>query len=330
MMEPADGDAASTLLGPQRLTPTLPDVVRAAGSTSTPRRRTDGHDHRRVAGARGGRRDLVDALLGNTVNLRLHARAEDVFERDTELAAAHGERGRRLRDLQTPLRVRLAHAMDAVYELARRPDRGTNARRARSVRARRRARPRRAPARAQRRGRRRVRRALAAGRARRRRRASRRGGDDARRGVRPRDRRRARAALLNRLHLLGVADHVAGMHVFAWSAGAMVVTERIVVFHDDPPHGRPTPRCSSTGSAGSPAWSRCRTPAAACSSTTRCESGCSPAVSPRRCASASTTEPTSSPRSAASTTPERGDHAFDVVAACCTCRADGSVDELAA
>ena len=48
--------------------------------------------------------------------------------------------------------------------------------------------------------------------------------------------------LLNRLHLLGVGDHVGGLHVFAWSAGAMVVTERIVVFHDDPPHGRPYAR----------------------------------------------------------------------------------------
>ncbi len=53
--------------------------------------------------------------------------------------------------------------------------------------------------------------------------------------------------LLNRIHLLGVADHVAGLHVFAWSAGAMVATERIVVFHDDPPHGRPHARMFERG-----------------------------------------------------------------------------------
>ena len=62
-------------------------------------------------------------LLGNTVNLRLYARAADIFERDTELAAAHVERGRRLRDLQSLYELRLGHAMDAVYELARRPRR---------------------------------------------------------------------------------------------------------------------------------------------------------------------------------------------------------------
>ena len=53
--------------------------------------------------------------------------------------------------------------------------------------------------------------------------------------------------LLNRIHLLGVADHVAGLHVFAWSAGAMIATDRIVVFHDDPPHGRPYARMFEHG-----------------------------------------------------------------------------------
>ena len=122
--------------------------------------------------------------------------------------------------------------------------------------------------------------------------------------------------LLNRLHLLGVADHVAGLHVFAWSAGAMVATERIVVFHDDPPHGRPYARVFEPGSAGSPAWWRCPTPDAACTSTTRCASASSPAASPRRCASASTTGPTSSARSAAAATPANA--VAPQFAACCT------------
>ena len=110
-----------TLLGPQRLTPTLPDVVRAAGidlhsSSCAPMATiTAGWQERE-----DDDRDLVDALLGNTVNLRLYARAADIFDRDTELAAAHGERGRRLRDLQSLYELRLGHAMDAVYELARR------------------------------------------------------------------------------------------------------------------------------------------------------------------------------------------------------------------
>ena len=119
-----------TLLGPQRLTPTLPDVVRTAGidlhsSSCAPMATiTAGWQERE-----DDDRDLVDALLGNTVNLRLYARAVDIFERDTELAVAHGERGRRLRDLQNLYELRLAHAMDAVYELARRPGEGPNDRR---------------------------------------------------------------------------------------------------------------------------------------------------------------------------------------------------------
>jgi peptidase E len=46
------------------------------------------------------------------------------------------------------------------------------------------------------------------------------------------------AVLLNRLRLFGIAPLVRGRPVFAWSAGAMVLGERVVLFHDDPPQGR--------------------------------------------------------------------------------------------
>ena len=87
--------------------------------------------------------DLVAALLGNTVNLRLHARVADIFERDPDLARAHRERGQRLRDIQTLYELRLGHAMDAVYELAAADDREVADRRRGRVRARGRAGPRR-------------------------------------------------------------------------------------------------------------------------------------------------------------------------------------------
>lgn len=45
------------------------------------------------------------------------------------------------------------------------------------------------------------------------------------------------ASLLNRLRLFGVLDLVPGRHVVAWSAGAMALTDRIVLFHDFPPQG---------------------------------------------------------------------------------------------
>jgi hypothetical protein len=242
------GPRAVTLLGPQRLTPTLPDVVRLAGidlqssSCAPVATITAGWQERE-----DDDRDLVDALLGNTVNLRLYARASDIFERDAELAAAHGERGRRLRDLQNLYELRLAHAMDAVYELARHPSGGQVVDDEVSS-------------------------ALDAVRVLDDHLLERSGEvvDEFVEHWRPAERdvvaaHRADVAtilgescglavaggqvptLLNRIHLLGVADHVAGLHVFAWSAGAMVATERIVVFHDDPPHGRPHARMFEHG-----------------------------------------------------------------------------------
>jgi hypothetical protein len=45
------------------------------------------------------------------------------------------------------------------------------------------------------------------------------------------------ASLLNRLKLFDVLRLARGKPVVAWSAGAMVLTERIVLFHDFPPYG---------------------------------------------------------------------------------------------
>jgi hypothetical protein len=236
-----------TLLGPQRLTPTLPEVVAGAGIDLSPGEPplatvTAGWQEREDEDA-----DLVAALLGNTVNLRLYARVADVFERDPALARAHRERGRRLQDIQALYEVRLGHAMDAVNELLRRTTEGWLLDDE-------------------------VESALAAVRT-----------LDQRvlalnaevtgeflTTWRPAERevvafhrhevasllRQASGlaiaggqvpTLLNRLNLLGVAEHVEDLHIFAWSAGAMVVTERIVVFQDDAPHGRPHARVFDVG-----------------------------------------------------------------------------------
>lgn len=45
------------------------------------------------------------------------------------------------------------------------------------------------------------------------------------------------ASLLNRLKLFDVLELAADKPVIAWSAGAMVLTDRIVLFHDFPPYG---------------------------------------------------------------------------------------------
>jgi hypothetical protein len=236
-----------TLLGPQRLTPTLPEAVAAVGVDLSPGQPplatvTAGWQEREDDDA-----DLVAALVGNTVNLRLYARVADVFERDPELAQAHRERGQRLQDIQALYDLRLGHAIDTVFELLRRTgepwllddeiesalqavrDLDTRVLRLNAE----------------------VKGEFAA-------------------TWRPAEREvvaihRAQVAevlrdacglaiaggqvptLLNRLDLLGVAEHVDDLHVFAWSAGAMVVTERIVVFQDDPPHGRPHARVFEVG-----------------------------------------------------------------------------------
>lgn len=47
------------------------------------------------------------------------------------------------------------------------------------------------------------------------------------------------AVLLNRLKLFDIEGMLAGRPVIAWSAGAMAISERVVLYHDSPPQGRP-------------------------------------------------------------------------------------------
>jgi hypothetical protein len=39
------------------------------------------------------------------------------------------------------------------------------------------------------------------------------------------------------MRLLGLAGLIAGKPILAWSAGAMAIAERVVLFHDQPPQG---------------------------------------------------------------------------------------------
>ena len=45
------------------------------------------------------------------------------------------------------------------------------------------------------------------------------------------------AVLLNRLRLFNLGSLMAGKHVIAWSAGAMAISDRVVLYHDNAPHG---------------------------------------------------------------------------------------------
>jgi peptidase E len=45
------------------------------------------------------------------------------------------------------------------------------------------------------------------------------------------------AILLNRMRLFTILDLLREQPIIAWSAGAMAISERVVVFHDRPPQG---------------------------------------------------------------------------------------------
>jgi len=57
------------------------------------------------------------------------------------------------------------------------------------------------------------------------------------------------AVLINRLRLFGLGALLAGKNLVAWSAGAMALSERIVLFHDNPPQGRRNPELFGPGLA---------------------------------------------------------------------------------
>ncbi|HEY0190731.1 MAG TPA: hypothetical protein VGC42_06375 [Kofleriaceae bacterium] len=55
------------------------------------------------------------------------------------------------------------------------------------------------------------------------------------------------AVLLNRLRLFEIVELAGPRPIIAWSAGAMALTERVVLFHDDPPHGQAISEILDTG-----------------------------------------------------------------------------------
>lgn len=220
------------ILGPQRFEPTLADAAKSLGIDGDIATVTAGWQEREAEDA-----ELRDHLGSRTVNLLLHRRGEDVFQSDRQLQAAHGLRQERLRQLQVVYRLRLAHAKAAAREMlgtegdrwllepeqigAIEAIRALDAHhldRVRDVHA------------------------------------------SFESSVHPWDRpvvarHRAElsdivsrtsalavagghvAVLLNRMRLFGVLELGGNKPILAWSAGAMVLAERIVLFHDSPPQG---------------------------------------------------------------------------------------------
>jgi len=107
---------AVTLLGPQRR-PTLDRVIQSLG--------IDGP----IAAVNAGWQDreaddgeLLSLLGGRGANLRLHARWMAVLHDDADYARAEREHRVVLDEVQTLYRIRLEHALRATYEIAQRRD----------------------------------------------------------------------------------------------------------------------------------------------------------------------------------------------------------------
>jgi hypothetical protein len=105
-----------TLLGPQRR-PTLDRVARDLDTTTPVATVTAGWQEREDDD------EELRALLGrDTVNLGLHRRWLDVLERDREYARAEREHRTVLDELQQLYQLQLDHALRAVYAVAQRRD----------------------------------------------------------------------------------------------------------------------------------------------------------------------------------------------------------------
>lgn len=228
----ARGPRALVLLGAQRFDPTLRDAMAELGVQGKIATVTAGWQEREDDDA-----DLCDHCEGGAVNLRLHARAERVFASDPVFHEAHRERQSLLRHRQDFYRIRLEHLLDAEQvlknRLAPKPiledeerasldaireldtlhlsrcarDRSTFEERWRPLE----------------------------------------------RAVVAKERAEIAdivadcsaiaiagghvASLLNRLALFGIQDLMADKVVFAWCAGAMALSDRVVLFHDSPPQG---------------------------------------------------------------------------------------------
>lgn len=235
------------LFGPQRLDPVLrPELERLTEEGRT----GDGPVASITAGwqEREGEVDELAEHLGREViDLRLHARTDEVFTDDPELARGYRERQDRLQELQRLYRYRLDFVLEPARELMRRPGdapfldderiaaidavRTLDDRHLERVSA-----------------------------------EHRRFEDEWRPLERPAVRARREAidavlesasavavagghvaVLVNRMRLFGLGPRLAETPILAWSAGAMALARRIVLFHDSPPQGAGNPEILDRG-----------------------------------------------------------------------------------
>jgi len=107
--------AKVVLLGPQRLQPTLNLAVDSLGVRGRIAAVTAGWEEREHED-----QELSEHLGGRTLNLKLWERSQDVAQRDPELFRATRERNDTLRSIHEIYQLRLSHAMECARELVRR------------------------------------------------------------------------------------------------------------------------------------------------------------------------------------------------------------------
>ncbi len=223
----------AVLLGAQRFDPTLGDIVKGLEIQGKVAVITAGWQERESEDD-----DLTEALEGRSVNLTLHARGEQLFKADVALAQAHSERQVTLRRLQDIYRLRLEHALEAEREVRESgvPESLREEVEAATVDAIR---------------------SLDAWHlqqcARVRAQFDEKFAADKRPSIVRHHDELLRliddceavaiagghvAVLTNRLLMFGLNKLIGTRTLFAWSAGAMAVCERVVLFHDDPPQGK--------------------------------------------------------------------------------------------
>lgn len=246
-LEPATPAAANRkqtviLLGPQWKRETLASVLEQHGLRGRLALVTAGWQEREEEV-----QALQEHVAGRADNLLLHKRGDEVFAEHPDLEKVHRERQARLRQLQRLYNVRVEHAMAAVAELAGRAEPEELVREAW---------------------------AAAVGTVRRIdeehlhdiRRVHREFDSRLALGTRKAVRRHRReiakildgcellaiagghvAVLLNRLRLFDVVRAIKDRPVVGWAAGAMVLCERVVLYHDTPPQGPGFPEVLETG-----------------------------------------------------------------------------------
>jgi hypothetical protein len=235
-------DSRIVLLGPQRFQPTLRATLDALGVQGSVGVITAGWQERE-----GEDQELRAHLGCEVVDLLLYHRYDDLLLRDRELAAALDHKGQLLRRQQELYSLRLGHAIDSARAVLGMEGRG-------------------GALDDHRRGALRVLRSMDRQHVRR---VSRiheefvRRWKPLERDALARHRQQLAAilgrigalciagghvaVLLNRLRLFDLVPMLEGKLLLAWSAGAMAVSERIVLFHDRPPQGPGNPEVLDVG-----------------------------------------------------------------------------------